>query len=79
MKNFELIKSIETKQLPKQPLRMVTLLIQDIRSGTIDHQLVEVKIPIKPTDDPEDGFWADAKLLVCILILDYIRSITLFE
>jgi len=43
---------------------MVTLLIQDIRSGIVDHQLAEVRIPLRPTDDPLDGFWADAKLLV---------------
>ncbi|KAF8967846.1 hypothetical protein BDZ97DRAFT_1801527 [Flammula alnicola] len=44
----------------KQPLRMVTILIQDLRSGTVDHQLAEVKVPLRPGDDPEDGFWADA-------------------
>lgn len=43
---------------------MVTLLIQDIRSGVVDHQLTEIKIPLRPTADPTDGFWADAKLLV---------------
>jgi hypothetical protein len=46
-------------------LRMVTLLIQDLRSGTADHQLAEVKIPLKAADDTQDGFWADAKELVC--------------
>lgn len=43
---------------------MVTILIQDLRSGETDHQLAEVKIPLKDADDPQDGFWADAKELV---------------
>ncbi|KAK0212774.1 hypothetical protein DFS33DRAFT_1284469 [Desarmillaria ectypa] len=41
--------------------RMVTLLISDIRSGIVDRQLAEVKVPLKMADTPEDGFWADAK------------------
>lgn len=44
-------------------LRMVTLLIQDLRSGVADHQLAEVKIRLTAADDPQDGFWADAKEL----------------
>lgn len=39
---------------------MVTLLIEDMRSGVPDPQLAEVKVPLKVADDPEDGFWADA-------------------
>ena len=42
-------------------MRMVTLLIEDIRSGVTDHQLAEVKVPLRQADHPEDGFWADAK------------------
>jgi hypothetical protein len=48
----------------RQPLRMVTLLMQDIRSGEVDHQLAEVKVPLRPAEDPRDGYWADAKELV---------------
>lgn len=44
--------------------RMVTILAQDIRSGEPDHLLVEVKVPIRPADNPADGYWADAKDLV---------------
>lgn len=43
---------------------MVTILIQDVRSGTTDHQLAEVKIALRPGDDPQDGYWADARELV---------------
>jgi len=43
-------------------LRMLTILIQDIRSGTTDHQLAEVKVPLRVADDPQDGYWADAKV-----------------
>lgn len=39
---------------------MVTLLIEDVRSGVPDSQLAEVKVPLRVADDPEDGFWADA-------------------
>ncbi|KAF8633384.1 hypothetical protein AX17_004555 [Amanita inopinata Kibby_2008] len=41
--------------------RMITILIHDIRSGRTDRQLAEVTIPVKMADDPQDGFWADAK------------------
>lgn len=41
-------------------MRIVTLLIEDLRSGVPDLQLAEVKVPLKVADDPEDGFWADA-------------------
>ena len=44
---------------------MVTVLIQDIRSGVTDHQLAEVRVPLKVSDDPQGGFWADAKEIVC--------------
>lgn len=48
----------------KQNQRMVTILIQDVRSGTTDHQLAEVKIALRSGDDPQDGYWADARELV---------------
>lgn len=41
-------------------MRMVTLLIEDMRSGVPDPQLAEVRVPLRVADDPEDGFWADA-------------------
>ncbi|KAG1716641.1 hypothetical protein ID866_519 [Astraeus odoratus] len=44
----------------QRPLRMVTLLIEDLRSGIPDSQLAEIKVPLKVAEDPEDGFWADA-------------------
>jgi hypothetical protein len=42
-------------------LRMLTLLIVDCRSGQDDHQLAEVKVPLRPAENEEDGFWANAK------------------
>ncbi|KAG6832633.1 hypothetical protein H0H92_014469 [Tricholoma furcatifolium] len=51
------------KRLQKAPILMLTLLIQDIRSGVVDHQLAEVKVPMRTANDPKDGFWADAKVL----------------
>jgi hypothetical protein len=47
-------------QNASRPLRMVTLLIEDMRSGVLDSQLAEVKVPLRVAGDPEDGFWADA-------------------
>ncbi|KAH9944742.1 hypothetical protein B0H21DRAFT_694636 [Amylocystis lapponica] len=40
-------------------LRTLTLLIDDLRNG--ESQLAEVRVPLKAPDNPEDGFWADAK------------------
>ncbi|GLB37520.1 hypothetical protein LshimejAT787_0405710 [Lyophyllum shimeji] len=53
----------EIRRPQKAPLLMLTLLIQDIRSGVTDHQLAEVRLPMKPANDPSEGFWADAKVL----------------
>lgn len=39
---------------------MVTLLIEDLRSGVIDSQLAEIKVHLKAAEDSDDGFWADA-------------------
>ncbi|KAK0485866.1 hypothetical protein IW261DRAFT_1328932, partial [Armillaria novae-zelandiae] len=50
-----------TSKAPRNLPRMVTLLISDVRSGFVDRQLAEVKVPLKLADTPEDGFWADAK------------------
>ncbi|KAF9237522.1 hypothetical protein BU15DRAFT_48632 [Melanogaster broomeanus] len=46
--------------IASRPLRMVTLLIEDMRSGMADSQLAELRVPLRVADDPEDGFWADA-------------------
>lgn len=46
---------------PMRPLRMLTLLIEDIRSGVPDHQLAEIKVVLRPGEDPDGGFWANAK------------------
>ncbi|TRM69337.1 hypothetical protein BD626DRAFT_473709 [Schizophyllum amplum] len=44
---------------PAKTTRIVTLLIQDMRSEEVDNQLAEVRIPLK--GDQDGGFWADAK------------------
>jgi hypothetical protein len=44
-----------------RPLRMVTLLIVDNRSGQDDLQLAEVRVPLRSIDPPDDGYWAYAK------------------
>lgn len=44
-----------------RPLRMLTLLIEDIRSGVPDHQLAEIKVVLRQGEDPDSGFWANAK------------------
>ncbi|KAG1898047.1 uncharacterized protein F5891DRAFT_1045759 [Suillus fuscotomentosus] len=46
---------------PVRPLRMLTLLIEDVRSGVPDHQLAEIKVVLRPGEDPDGGFWANAK------------------
>lgn len=46
---------------PIRPLRMLTLLIEDVRSGVPDHQLAEIKVVLRPGEDPDGGFWANAK------------------
>jgi hypothetical protein len=46
---------------PIRPLRMLTILIEDVRSGVPDHQLAEVQVHLRPSEDPEGGFWANAK------------------
>ncbi|KAG6845892.1 hypothetical protein H0H87_000698 [Tephrocybe sp. NHM501043] len=63
--NIEVLLNIvvDGRRTQKTPLLMLTLLIQDIRSGVTDHQLAEVKVPMKVANDPRDGFWADAKIL----------------
>jgi hypothetical protein len=53
---------------------MLTILIQDIRSGTTDHQLAEVKVPLRVADDSQDGYWADAKVLNIIYNLYFQRN-----
>ena len=40
---------------------MVTLLIEDVRSGETDFQLAEIRVPLRPAGREENGFWADAK------------------
>ena len=46
------------RQGPTQQLRMVTILIEDIRSGVTDHQLAEVRVPLY---ERPDRFWADGR------------------
>lgn len=45
----------------------MTLLIEDIRSEPPDQQLAEVKVSLRKADDPEDGWWADAKDIVGVI------------
>lgn len=42
-------------------LRILTLLIEDLRGDQSMDMLVELRIPLRQVaDDPEDGYWADA-------------------
>ncbi|KZT19685.1 hypothetical protein NEOLEDRAFT_1183156 [Neolentinus lepideus HHB14362 ss-1] len=41
-------------------LKLVTLLIEDLRSGVTDKQIAEVRVALRPHDEPECGFWGDA-------------------
>ena len=36
----------------------------------VDHQLIELTVPVRPTDleDPRSGYWADARELVRIYV-----------
>ncbi|KAF6760247.1 hypothetical protein DFP72DRAFT_805601, partial [Ephemerocybe angulata] len=45
-------------------VKLVTIFAQDIRSGVVDEQLIEVMVPLRPPPDPSDGWFADAKDLI---------------
>ncbi|KAF5317211.1 hypothetical protein D9611_003983 [Ephemerocybe angulata] len=45
-------------------VKLVTIFAQDIRSGVVDDQLIEVMVPLRPPPDPSDGWFADAKDLI---------------
>ncbi|OJA17835.1 hypothetical protein AZE42_03327 [Rhizopogon vesiculosus] len=47
--------------VPVRPLRMLTILIEDVRSGVPDHQLAEVQVHLRPGEDPDGNLWANAK------------------
>ncbi|OJA17834.1 hypothetical protein AZE42_03326 [Rhizopogon vesiculosus] len=47
--------------VPMRPLRMLTIIIDDVRNGVPDHQLTEVQVQIRPVEDPDGGLWASAK------------------
>ncbi|KAF9529415.1 hypothetical protein CPB83DRAFT_812263 [Crepidotus variabilis] len=49
------------KKTNRGPLRIVTLLIEDMRGQEPDSQLAELKVPLKRSDDEDNGWWADAK------------------
>ncbi|TFK44801.1 hypothetical protein BDQ12DRAFT_673598 [Crucibulum laeve] len=51
------------KRTSNLPVRMVTVLIQDDRSGVMDYQLAEVRVSLRTMEDPQLGYWADAKEL----------------
>jgi hypothetical protein len=46
---------------PAAQLRILTLLIEDLRREDERDQLAEIRVPLKAIDDPDGGFWADAK------------------
>lgn len=50
---------IRAESTSKHPVRMLTLLIEDLRTG--ESQLAEIKVPLRPSLQPGDGFWADAQ------------------
>ncbi|OAX42285.1 hypothetical protein K503DRAFT_797300 [Rhizopogon vinicolor AM-OR11-026] len=47
--------------VPMRPLRMLTILIEDVRNGVLDHQLTEVQVQIRLVEDPDGCLWANAK------------------
>lgn len=52
---------------PVRPLRILTILIEDVRSGVPDNQLAEVRVHLRPGEDPDGGFWVNAKEMCEIL------------
>ncbi|KIY72348.1 hypothetical protein CYLTODRAFT_45745 [Cylindrobasidium torrendii FP15055 ss-10] len=42
------------------PVRLLTIYIHDVRSGVSDKQLVEIKVPLAPVEEPADGFRVDS-------------------
>jgi hypothetical protein len=40
-----------------------------MRNQELDRQLAEVNIAVKMADNPQNGFWADAKDIVSLLAL----------
>ncbi|TFK73984.1 hypothetical protein BDN72DRAFT_118510 [Pluteus cervinus] len=59
------IDTAHTSAHPHQPhinsQRLITLLITDLRSPAPDRQLAEVKVPLTPAENPDDGFRVDAR------------------
>lgn len=55
---------------------MLTLLIQDVRSGTTDHQLAEVKVPLRLADEAGTAFWADAQDIVSLFQILMLRLLS---
>ncbi|KAI0081286.1 hypothetical protein K474DRAFT_1672034 [Panus rudis PR-1116 ss-1] len=51
----------EVPTRPPPVLRILTVLIEDKRHPDAESQLAEVRVPLRQADDPEDGYWADAK------------------
>ncbi|KAJ7217949.1 hypothetical protein GGX14DRAFT_439018 [Mycena pura] len=48
-----------------KPLRLVTVLIEDVRGEVPDSQLAEVRVALRDSDDTEqDGYWANAEDIV---------------
>lgn len=56
--------SAEQPARPRPVLRILTVLIEDKRTPETDGQLAEVRVGLRNADDPEDGYWADAKEVV---------------
>lgn len=41
--------------------RVLTLLMEDKRNPYDEQMLAEVRVPLKPADSGDEGFWADAQ------------------
>ncbi|KAJ8696741.1 hypothetical protein PTI98_006587 [Pleurotus ostreatus] len=50
----------ELQKRANRALPVLTILIQDARSGVPDFLLAEVRVPLKRAERAEDGYWADA-------------------
>ncbi|KAJ7497399.1 hypothetical protein FB451DRAFT_1211336 [Mycena latifolia] len=53
---------LQVTKRPNIPLRLVTILIEDMRGDFQDSQLVEVRVALRDSEDTErDGYWANAE------------------
>ncbi|KAJ7722135.1 hypothetical protein DFH07DRAFT_760116, partial [Mycena maculata] len=53
---------LHSEKTSKRPLRLVTVLIEDVRGDVPDSQLVEVRVDLRDSEDTKrDGYWASAE------------------